>query len=167
MKPGLFLKRSGAKVGDLIFTTGKLGGSILGKHLKFTPRIEEARWLVKNVKINAMMDISDGISMDMQHILEESKVGACLIESAIPISASAKKQAPDSGKSPVEHALSDGEDFELLFTLCPTEAKKLKKFPFKCTVSQIGIIKKQVENLNWQRLDGLIEPLPFKGFEHK
>ncbi|MFA5144590.1 MAG: thiamine-phosphate kinase [Candidatus Omnitrophota bacterium] len=108
--------RSGAKIGDVIFLTGALGGSIQGKHLKFKPRLEEARFLAKNFKVNSMIDISDGLAQDLGHILTESSVGAVIYEDLIPLS----KQARG-----LNDALYSGEDFELLFTLSREEAKKI------------------------------------------
>ncbi|MCX5702394.1 MAG: thiamine-phosphate kinase [Candidatus Omnitrophica bacterium] len=108
--------RNGAKVGDIIFASGTLGGSILGRHLKFSPRIKEARYLVNNFKINAMIDVSDGLAQDLSHILKESEVGALIYEVLIPQS----NQASD-----LEDALYSGEDFELLFTMSRKEARKL------------------------------------------
>jgi thiamine-monophosphate kinase len=108
--------RSGAKPGDIIFVTGSLGGSIKGKHLRFIPRVAEARFLVKHFKVNAMIDISDGLTQDLGHILEESKVGAIIYEDLIPLSKEARN---------LEDTLYSGEDFELLFTLARKEAKKL------------------------------------------
>jgi thiamine-monophosphate kinase len=108
--------RSGAKQGDIIFVTGKLGGSILGKHLKFTPRLKEARELVERVKVHSMIDISDGLVADLSHILKESRVGGLLYEELIPQSKASRN---------LKDALSSGEDFELLFTLSRDEAKKL------------------------------------------
>lgn len=108
--------RSGAKQGDIIFVTGALGGSILGKHLKFTPRLKEARELVKSFKVHSMIDISDGLVADLGHILKESGVGGLLYEELIPQSKASRN---------LEDSLSSGEDFELLFTLSKGEAKKL------------------------------------------
>jgi thiamine-monophosphate kinase len=107
--------RSKARVGDIIFVTGELGGSILGKHLRFTPRLKEARFLVKNFPVNAMIDISDGLTQDLGHILKESAKGAIIYADLIPVN----KQAS------LKDALYMGEDFELLFTLSPCQAKKL------------------------------------------
>lgn len=108
--------RSGARQKDIIFVSGRLGGSILGKHLNFKPRLKEARFLVKNFKVNAMIDISDGLVQDLGHILAESKAGAILYEDLIPLAKEAKG---------LHQALYMGEDFELLFTLPQKEAKKL------------------------------------------
>lgn len=108
--------RSGAKRGDIIFVSGSLGGSIFGKHLRFIPRLKEARFLAKNFKVNSMIDISDGLALDLAHILEQSKVGAVIYEDLIPLS----KQARN-----LSDALYSGEDFELLFTLSRKEAKRI------------------------------------------
>jgi thiamine-monophosphate kinase len=96
------LTRAGAQAGDRIVVTGELGGSSAGKHLLFLPRVIEAIYLNQNYKINACIDISDGLGQDLGHILEESGKGAAL-----------------------EHALSDGEDFELVFTMPPAECERL------------------------------------------
>lgn len=108
--------RNGAKIGDAVFVSGTLGGSFAGKHLKFTPRIKEARFLVDNFKINAMIDISDGLVQDLSHILEQSRCGAMLYENLIPQDRQARS---------LDEAFFWGEDFELLFTLSPKEAKRL------------------------------------------
>jgi thiamine-monophosphate kinase len=108
--------RSGAKENDIIFVTGALGGSIKGKHLRFIPRIKEARFLVKNFKVNSMIDISDGLAQDLSHILKASKVGAIIYEDLIPLSRQARGLAD---------ALYMGEDFELLFTLSHSNARAL------------------------------------------
>ncbi|MCX5700070.1 MAG: thiamine-phosphate kinase [Candidatus Omnitrophica bacterium] len=110
--------RSSARSGDLIFVTGSLGGSISGKHLKFIPRINEARFLAKEFKVNAMIDISDGLSQDLAHILKQSKVGAIIYEDLIPM---------DEKSTSLSDALNSGEDFELLFTMSRKIAKRLLK----------------------------------------
>ncbi len=110
------LLRSGALKGDIIFVSGSLGGSLSGKHLKFKPRIKEARYLTRNFKVNAMIDISDGLIQDLRHILKASKTGAILYEEMIPLSTQAKG---------LKSALYDGEDFELLFTVPALEARKI------------------------------------------
>jgi len=108
--------RSGAKLGDAIFVTGKLGNSVKsGKHLRFIPRLKEAQGLVNNFKIGAMMDISDGLSGDLQHILEMSKAGAIIYE----------KYLPKAKGATTESALGEGEDFELLFTASKKEARRI------------------------------------------
>jgi thiamine-monophosphate kinase len=119
--------RGKAQAGDAIFVTGSLGGSRAGKHLNFEPRLVEARWLTEHFSIHGMMDLSDGLAGDLRHILTASKVGAELLASAIPISQAAKLNArtESSAKPPLLAALTDGEDFELLFTVASAEAVRL------------------------------------------
>jgi thiamine-monophosphate kinase len=121
------IRRSGAKPGDLLFVTGELGGSVLGRHLSFVPRVTEARQLAALVTIHAMIDLSDGLSTDVNHIARESGVAAEIMADAIPVSDDAKRMAKDSGKTPLEHALNDGEDFELLLAVEPVDAQDLLK----------------------------------------
>ena len=116
--------RSGAEAGDALFVSGDLGGSIAGKHLDFEPRLEEARWLAANFQVHAMIDVSDGLAGDLRHILKASRVGAELLSDAIPVSRAAKlaARAGSSAKPPLVAALTDGEDFELLFTVAGRDA---------------------------------------------
>lgn len=119
--------RSGAKPGDAIFVTGELGGSLAGKHLEFEPRLAEARWLAQQCPIHAMIDLSDGLAGDLRHILQAGGVGAALLKSAIPISRAARLRAREGSraKPAFAAALTDGEDFELLFTVAAEHAVKL------------------------------------------
>jgi thiamine-monophosphate kinase len=138
--------RAGAKAGDAIFVTGELGGSPVEKHLDFEPRLAEARWLAAHFSIHAMMDLSDGLAGDLRHILQAGKVGAELLKTAVPISRAAKLRAKggSTAKPAFAAALTDGEDFELLFTVAGRDAVKLldawnKEFP-KLKLSCIGKI---------------------------
>lgn len=133
---GKCLLRSGAKAGDALFVTGKLGGSLAGRHLDFEPRLVEARWLAEHFSIHALMDVSDGLAGDLRHLLQASGVGAELRAASIPISREAKTagRGKTSAKPPLLAALTDGEDFELLFTLAARSAVRLvdewkKNFP--------------------------------------
>ncbi|MBI4706327.1 MAG: thiamine-monophosphate kinase [Candidatus Omnitrophica bacterium] len=108
--------RSKAQDGDIIFVTGSLGGSIRGRHLCFEPRLKEARFLAHNFKVNAMIDISDGLVQDLGHILEQSKVGGVIYENLLPISKDANG---------INEAFYMGEDFELLFTLPKDQSRRL------------------------------------------
>ncbi|MEI9863785.1 MAG: AIR synthase-related protein [Limisphaerales bacterium] len=126
--------------------TGELGGSLAEKHLDFEPRLAEARWLAENFSIHAMMDLSDGLAGDLRHILNASGKCAELLKTAVPISSAAKARAKNSStaKPAFAAALTDGEDFELLFTIASKDAVKLldswkKKFP-KLKLSCIGKI---------------------------
>jgi thiamine-monophosphate kinase len=138
--------RSGAKTGDVIFVTGELGGSRAEKHLDFEPRLAEARWLAECFSVHAMIDLSDGLAGDLPHLLKASNVGAELLKSAIPISRAAKLRAKggSTAKPAFVAALTDGEDFELLFTVAGKDAVKLldawkDKFP-QLKLSCIGKI---------------------------
>jgi thiamine-monophosphate kinase len=115
--------RSGARPGDWLFVTGPLGGSLRGKHLDFTPRVKEALQLHQLVDLHAMIDISDGLAGDIRHICNESGCGVVLRAETIPVSDAAR--AIDDGKSPLDHALSDGEDFELAFAVSAEDGKRL------------------------------------------
>jgi thiamine-monophosphate kinase len=156
--------RSGAKPGDWIMTTGTFGGSIAGKHLDFTPRVAEALALHQAATLHAMIDTSDGLAADLWHILEESRIGAVLEESAIPVSPAAI--AARDGKSPLEHALADGEDFELLFTVAPAEGQSLLSRP-PCTtqLSHVGEITASPGCFLKSR-DGRLQALPSLGWKH-
>jgi thiamine-monophosphate kinase len=101
--------RSTAEVGDTLFVTGRLGGSIRGKHLDFSPRLRESRWLVTEHKPTAMMDLSDGLAMDLPRLAAASGCGFQIDASALPLT---------SGCTPAQ-AISDGEDYEILFAIDP------------------------------------------------
>lgn len=127
--------RSGARAGDLLYVTGKLGGSFSGKHLDFKPRLEEARWLVKNFKVRAMMDLSDGLGSDLPRLAKASQLGFELGE--IPCTPGCSRK----------EALVHGEDYELLFALSAGEAARLearwpKRFP-KLPLTCIGSLLKK------------------------
>jgi thiamine-monophosphate kinase len=132
--------RTGSRIGDSVFVTGTLG---TGRHLTFTPRVKEARWLADNFDIHAMIDLSDGLASDAHHL----DVGIDFCAAEIP------------GKLPA--ALTRGEDFELLFTIDPRDVTALRtkwKFPLKLT--EIG----RVVRGRGVRLDG--RPLTAKGYDH-
>ena len=134
--------RSGAKPGDHIFVTGPLGRSILGKHLSFVPRLKEAQFLHEHYQLTSMIDISDGLAKDLRLVLTASKCGAQLFEQKIP-----RSLDKDGKPCSIEQALSDGEDFELCFTLSDEDAAKLKKdktYPGN-GVHHIGVITPELD----------------------
>ncbi len=148
--------RSMARAGDYIFVTGELGGSISGKHLNFTPRLREARFLCGKFKINAMIDISDGLAQDLSHILKQSRVGAVLYEELIPVSKEARG---------LSDAFNSGEDFELLFTLPQGEAGRL----LRKKIAKYRLIGEIVDRKNGFKLiysSGKIKEIKSKGFSH-
>lgn len=137
------ITRGGARPGDIVLVTGSLGGSILGKHLRFEPRLAEGAWLARHIPPTAMIDISDGLGVDAAHIAEESGAGITIREAKIPISRAAYRLSDEDGRPPLRHAISDGEDFELLFTLPPPRAREvLGKWPFDTRISVIGEVRK-------------------------
>jgi thiamine-monophosphate kinase len=110
------ITRTGARRGDRIFVTGRLGGSGFGHHYKFIPRLAEGAWLARRPEVRAMMDVSDGLAKDLES-LTTTGLSAALTDHAIPISSSARRAATDSRRSPLAHALGDGEDYELLVVI--------------------------------------------------
>ena len=163
------LRRSGGKAGDRILVTGKLGGSILRHQFFFEPRVNEALHLNEHYEIHAAIDISDGLSLDLNRLAVESRLGAVIFESKIPIAEDAVKLSQQSGRLPIDHALSDGEDFELLFTVAPQEAEKLLSLqPFQSsgvTLYEIGELTYKA-GLRIVSANGISKPITPKGFEH-
>jgi thiamine-monophosphate kinase len=152
--------RSGAKEGDLIIVTGSFGGSIKRKHLNFTPRIDEARQLVKNFKINSMIDVTDGLILDLSRILKASHVGARIHQSLIPVS-------EDAGS--FESAIADGEDFELLFTMSINEARRFFKTglaKMKTPVTLIGEVTGKESGFTLVTDDAKEKKIKPKGYLH-
>jgi thiamine-monophosphate kinase len=162
--------RSGAKVGDALFVTGELGGSLAGKHLDFEPRLTEARWLAGNFSIHAMMDLSDGLAGDLRHMLAASKVGAELLKSAVPISRAAKliSKKGDAAKPAFVAALTDGEDFELLFTVASKQAVPLiDAWKIQFPALKLSCIGKIVAGAGIRLRDHTgVRPLQAKGYTH-
>ncbi len=137
--------RSGGRPGDLLFVTGRLGGSLAGKHLDFIPRLAEARWLTENFRLRAMMDLSDGLAADLPRLAAASRCGFALDESSV-------LRTPGCT---IQNALSDGEDYELLLALAPSKARVLEsawrtRFP-KLPLTRIGALNPQRSTLNLPR----------------
>jgi thiamine-monophosphate kinase len=120
--PGGPVLRSGARPGDWVWVTGALGGSRLGRHLRFVPRLREARVIVRRLRPTAMMDVSDGLGIDAGRLAKAGRVRIVLEGAAIPVAPAARVLAKRDGRSPLAHALGDGEDYELLFTTRPRKA---------------------------------------------
>ena len=157
--------RSGGLAGDALYVTGRLGGSLAGRHLDFTPRLAEARWLVEHAKIHAMMDLSDGLAADLPRLASASHCGYELFHDRLPLAL---------GCTP-DQALADGEDYELLFAVAARDAAKLeskwrKQFP-KLAITRIGTLRSSQLSprhhglLAKPRISTLNSQLP-RGFDH-
>lgn len=161
--------RSGAKPGDLICVTGSLGGSILGKHFRFDPRIPEGKFLSR-FDVHAMIDLSDGLVSDLERLLHASGVGAYLWLERVPVSQAALGLSKGSKSGALRDALCDGEDFELLFTVPFRKWKRLQKMwkaRFKTTLSAIGVIRKGHPEVHFLEKGRKVRyRLRRKGYEH-
>jgi thiamine-monophosphate kinase len=141
--------RSGARAGDLLFVTGRLGGTQAARHLTFEPRLAEGQWLARKGFASALMDVSDGLGADLPRLAEASQVGFDLEEKAVPRARGVTLAA----------ALNDGEDYELLFTVPPARVKSLKKmWPFATPLHCIGGMRLRHKNE--------ADPLSAHGFDH-
>lgn len=129
--------RSGARLGDALLVTGRLGGAVRsGRHLTFTPRLKEARALTAHANVHAMMDLSDGLALDLGRLCRASGVGAVLEPARVP---------RNRGCS-LKQALTDGEDFELLLAAPAGEAERLLRWArahLACGLTRIGRIVKK------------------------
>ncbi len=158
------LLRSGARPGDALLVTGALGGSLLGHHLTFQPRVREALLLNQQYDLSAGMDLSDGLAMDLRRLTSASGCGAEIVAEQIPVSAAAR-QLGQSAEDVILHALGDGEDFELLLCVPPMEAERmLKSQPLDVPLTGIGHCTNPPEL--WLLQDGKKRPLPQLGYEH-
>jgi thiamine-monophosphate kinase len=157
------VRRSGAKVGDWLLATGSFGGSILGKHLDFTPRVREALAIHEAADLHAMIDVSDGLAADVDKICAESGCGAVLRAEAIPIDPATQRLNDD--RTPLQHALGDGEDFELVFAVAPDDGRRLlASQPVSgITLAHIG---ECVPAGLWIEENGARRPLPPTGYVH-
>jgi thiamine-monophosphate kinase len=169
--PGRAWRRDGGRPGDLLVVTGACGGSLLGRHLAVQPRCREALAIAERFPVHAAIDISDGLSLDLSRLVQASGTGAVLRLAEVPIHADARRmsQLPGDGKSPLDHALSDGEDFELLLALPPDAARALVAegalAPFDLPLTIIGELTAE-PGLVAADTDGGRRPLEPKGYVH-
>jgi thiamine-monophosphate kinase len=166
--PGKAWRRDGARVGDLIVVTGPCGGSLLGRHLRVTPRCREAAEIAAALSVHAAIDISDGLSLDLSRMMTASQAGCLLDLAAVPIHADAvtMSRQENNGRTPLDHALADGEDFELLLAMRPEEARRLLDAPpAGLTPAIIGEVITD-PGLFARGPNGTKQPLPPRGFVH-
>jgi thiamine-monophosphate kinase len=160
------LRRSGARPGDAIMVTGSFGGSILGHHYDFQPRVEESLRLNAQYDIHAAIDVSDGLSLDLDRMCQESQCGAILDVSSVPVSADAVQLAGQDGVTALRHALEDGEDFELILAVAQHEAQRLlADQPLSVPLTQVGQFVAE-RGLWREEADGTRRPLAVRGYEH-
>ncbi len=137
------LTRKGASQRDHLFVTGTLGGSFRGKHVHFRPRLEEGRWLADRKFVRSMIDVTDGLMKDLPPLLPENFRAGIQVGS-LPISEDAREMSRRTGKTELDHALNDGEDYELLFTVAaPTDLDRLFaewSSSFETQLTKIGVI---------------------------
>lgn len=149
--------RSGGRNGDALFVSGKLGGSIKGRHLSFEPRIRQSRYLTSRFNVHAMMDLSDGLAMDLSRLAEASGLGAVIFEKKVPVHPDARG---------FEAALTDGEDYELLFALSKKDASKLMRSAKGFSFFQVGVLTDEFKGVKIADIKGRLKPLPGPSFKH-
>jgi thiamine-monophosphate kinase len=162
------LLRSGARPGDDILVTGSLGGSILGRQFDFCPRVREALWLHQQFNLRAGIDISDGLLLDLSRLAEASGCGAEVELAHVPVSPDAERLAAAraDNATALDHALSDGEDFELLFAVSPEESRRILATPsLPVPITRIGRFVEQ-PGLWALRPDGIRDRMSPRGYEH-
>ncbi len=161
---GIAWLRSGAKNGDVIYVTGPLGGSLLGRHLRPTPRVDLVLPLRELVDVHAAIDISDGLSLDLDRLCAASRVGAEIDMTQIPIHEDATRRSMQSGETPLEHAWADGEDFEMILTVSQADAAKISASALGQTLTQIGNITARTGL--WSREHGRLVRVTPRGYIH-
>ncbi|MEI6809138.1 MAG: thiamine-phosphate kinase [bacterium] len=165
---GRAILRSGAKPEDVVFVTGSLGGSRAGKHLRFEPRLAQGQWIRARGAASSMIDLSDGMASDLRRVAEMSGTGALINLAGIPVSTEAMKGK--GGRSPLSHALFDGEDYELLFTVPVRKAAALERaWRTKFTtvrLSRVGSMTAGRGNVKCVGPDGRHTLLKDGGYEH-
>jgi len=196
--PGRALLRRGARIGDHIYVTGTLGDSLAGlqllmrhaakketgrsiaplraahrqaliqRHLRPTARIQEGQWLSNQELATSAIDLSDGLSGDLRHICQESRVGAEIDLGTLPISTACRAYATNQGLPPTQLALTGGEDYELLFTAPPAKQSEIIKQArtHRFHVTHIGTIRPRRFGMRMKDHDGTSHPIPMTSYEH-
>jgi thiamine-monophosphate kinase len=151
--------RRGAQVGDALFVTGRLGGSLAsGRHARFAPRVREAQALLRRVPIHAMIDLSDGLSTDAWHLARAGGVTLRVEARRVPVARAARGR--------VRRALTEGEDFELLFAVPRRAARRVPDRIGGCPVSRIGRVIRRGAGVELEHQDGRLESIHPQGFRH-
>ncbi|MCD6459542.1 thiamine-phosphate kinase [bacterium] len=163
--------RSGAQAGDFLCVTGKLGGSIIEKHFKIEPRVNESIWLAENASVTSMIDLSDGIGKDLFHLAKASDAGFEIFFEKMPVSQEALRISSNDYLNAFEHTLYDGEDYELLFTLRGDESSiKIicRKFEseFDLKISVIGKTTDDKGEIKILKNNAVWKNLKQGGYEH-
>lgn len=170
VEPGRAWRRDGARPGDALVVSGRFGGSILGRHLEPQPRLEEAAAIAAAVDVHAAIDVSDGLALDVERLATASGAGALIDSGSIPIHPDAERAArelPD-GRSPLERALGDGEDFELVMAMTPEDAGRLlADSPGGMALAVIGEIIEAPGLWEPSPDGGARQPLAPTGFLHR
>ncbi len=191
---GAALRRDGARVGNLLYVTGTLGDALAGLTLLSRRRrrsvepplkASERRFLIDRHRrpmaharwgqtlsalrlASAAIDLSDGLSGDLRHLCEQSRVGAEIDAAALPLSPALRAYARSSHTDPVPLALQGGEDYELLFTVPPTKQRMLQRVAQRAgrRVTRIGVIRPNAFGLRMRETTGRMRRLPVTSYVH-
>ncbi len=157
--------RSGGREGDVVLASGGFGGSIRGRHLRPSPRIELAAKIRELADVHAAIDVSDGLSLDLDRLCASSGLGVELDVDSIPIHQDAVALAATTGKPAFDHAWSDGEDFELLLAVSPADAEILLAADLPAPLTAIGTLVGRTGL--WKKSAGKLIRLSPQGYLHQ
>jgi thiamine-monophosphate kinase len=163
-----FWPLDGASAGDVILVSGSFGGSILGKHLDFDPKLELAAFLAQNYHVNAATDVSDSLSLNLAALASASGCGCEVMVDKIPVSDAAVRLSHDDRQrqTALEHALYDGEDFELILAVPRAVADAIATDPkLPEPVTEIGVLTDS-RSIVAVDADGVRRNLTIRGYEH-
>lgn len=169
VRPGAAWRRDGARAGDVLVVTGGFGGSLLGRHLAVAPRVREALFIAEHFTVHAAIDCSDGLSLDLARMMAASGTCGVVRLADVPIHADALRRAARDGGTALEHALGDGEDFELILAMPPEAARALVAAagtaPLDLPITAIGTVVAGT-GLVAEAADGVRSPLEPRGYIH-
>jgi thiamine-monophosphate kinase len=169
VRPGAAWRRDGARAGDVLVVTGGFGGSLLGRHLAVAPRVREALFIAGHFAVHAAIDCSDGLSLDLARMMAASGTCGVVRLADVPIHADALRRAARDGGTALEHALGDGEDFELILAMPPEAARALVAAagtaPLELPITVIGRVVAGT-GLVAEAADGVRSPLEPRGYIH-